>query len=134
MSPKTLLKENTTHIKKDHDIIEYSDISSLPKGKQRMYAVVFDLKTEKLEEHYEGDSHNNAYAKIRNFLISKGFTWQQGSTYFGSSDVTAVECVLIIQELSSNFDWFSKCVKDIRMLRIEENNDLMPAVERGSKT
>ena len=24
--------------------------------------------------------------------------------------------------------WFAKCVRDIRMLRIEENNNLMPAI------
>ncbi len=67
------------------------------------------------------------------FLAERGFGWQQGSTYFGDENVDAVGCVLTIQELTSSFDWFSASVRDIRMLRIEENNDLMPAVERASK-
>ena len=27
------------------------------------------------------------------------------------------------------YDWFAPSVRDIRMLRIEDNNDLMPAIE-----
>jgi virulence-associated protein VapD len=27
------------------------------------------------------------------------------------------------------FDWLAPSVRDIRMLRIEDNNDLMPAIE-----
>jgi virulence-associated protein VapD len=46
--------------------------------------------------------------------------------------VDAVACVLAVQELASRYDWFTPSVRDIRMLRIEENNNLMPAVERGN--
>ncbi len=47
-----------------------------------------------------------------------------------SSDaqINAVTCVLAAQDLARTFPWFSKSVRDIRMLRIEELNDLMPAV------
>lgn len=34
------------------------------------------------------------------------------------------------QDLADAFDWFTPCLKDIRMLRIEDNNDLMPALDR----
>ncbi|MFI0347724.1 MAG: hypothetical protein ACH346_02965 [Chthoniobacterales bacterium] len=27
---------------------------------------------------------NNAYSEVKNFLIAKGFEWQQGSIYFGN--------------------------------------------------
>jgi len=53
-----------------------------------------------------------------------------GSVYFGDDSVDAVKCVLVVQELCAAFDWFRSAVRDIRMLRIEENNDLMPAIER----
>lgn len=99
-------------------------------GNKSMYAVVFDLDTNSLKDVYPGESWNNAYADIRRFLGTRGFGWQQGSTYFGDETVDAVTCVLTIQELTGAFDWFSASVRDIRMLRIEENNDLMPAVER----
>jgi len=60
-------------------------------------------------------------------LLEHGFQWQQGSVYFGSETVTPVTCVLAIQELTKRFEWLRTCARDIRMLRIEENNDLRPA-------
>jgi virulence-associated protein VapD len=94
-----------------------------------MYAVVFDLDTKTLETTYGSDSWRNAYSDIRKVLADYGFDWQQGSTYFGNDSVDAVRCVLSVQDLTTRFAWFSASVRDIRMLRIEENNDLMPAVE-----
>jgi len=94
-----------------------------------MYAIVFDLDTNNLKNVYEGPSWNNAYNEIRAFLSERGFGWQQGSTCFGDETVDAVTCVLTIQQLTAEFDWFPSSVRDIRMLRIEENNDLMPAVD-----
>jgi virulence-associated protein VapD len=52
----------------------------------------------------------------------------QGSVYFGNSNIDAVQCVLTVQKLAKQYSWFSICVKDIRMLRIEENNDLKAAI------
>lgn len=96
-----------------------------------MYAITFDLDIQSLKHFYQNESYNNAYFDIRKVLVDEfGFTWQQGSVYFGGSDIDAVSCVLAVQELSSRYDWFASSVRDIRMLRIEENNDLMPAVER----
>ena len=93
-----------------------------------MYAIVFDLDTQMLQQLYPTSSWNNAYADIRSFLTSRGFEWKQGSTYFGDDTVDAVSCVTAIQKLSRRFSWFQPSVRDIRMLRIEENNDLMPAI------
>lgn len=98
-----------------------------------MYAIVFDLDTNSLQNVYPGDSWRNAYGEIRAFLGERGFGWQQGSTYFGDESVDAVSCVLAVQDLTSQLNWFAASVRDIRMLRIEENNDLMPAVERISQ-
>lgn len=94
-----------------------------------MYAITFDLDTKTLEQSYGGASWNNAYADIRNRLLSHGFDWQQGSVYFGGEAVDAVTCVLAIQDLTRTYAWFRPSVRDIRMLRIEENNDLLPAIE-----
>lgn len=95
-----------------------------------MYAIVFDLDTQVLEATYGSQSWRNAYSEVRKALGDYGFDWQQGSTYFGNESVDAVTCVLAIQDITSRFAWFSPSVKDIRMLRIEENNDLMPAIQR----
>lgn len=47
---------------------------------------------------------------------------------FGGESINAVNCVLIVQKLAKKYPWFSTCVKDIRMLRIDEYNDLGPAL------
>lgn len=99
-----------------------------------MYAVVFDLDTNTLAATYHGNSPTNAYSDIRKLLTGYGFDWQQGSTYFGGPSVDAVTCVLAVQDLSAQYPWFQPSVRDIRMLRIEENNDLMPAVVRSTKS
>ena len=100
----------------------------------RMYAIAFDLDTQLLEESYGGGSWRNAYADIRNALSNHGFDWKQGSVYFGNDRVDAVTCVLAVQDLTRRFPWFRPSVRDIRMLRIEENNDLSPAIEHAGWT
>jgi virulence-associated protein VapD len=96
---------------------------------QRMYAIAFDLDTEMLERHYPGNSRSCAYGDIERVFAKYGFKRQQGSLFFGDARVaTPVQCVLAIQELVKKHPWFRPVVRDIRMLRIDEQNDLMPAV------
>ena len=105
-----------------------------PAGKSTMYAIAFDLDTDTLKKAYGSDSYNNAYGDIRKVLTTKhNFNWQQGSVYFGDpAKVNAVSCVLAIMDVSRTFAWFAPSVKDIRMLRIEEQNDLMGAVQQAA--
>jgi virulence-associated protein VapD len=105
----------------------------LPSTGGRMYAIAFDMDIDSLRTHY-GDPYNGAYLEIRRTLERFGFRWQQGSTYFGGSEVNAVTCVMAAMELSRTLPWFALSVRDIRMLRIEENNDLMPAVQQATET
>lgn len=91
------------------------------------YAIAFDLDTSMLQKLYSTQSWNNAYADIKKTLEPLGFSRQQGSVYFGEN-VNAVQCVIAAQKLSTTYTWFKPSVKDIRMLRIEEQNDLTPAL------
>ena len=93
------------------------------------YAIAFNLRMEDLTQYYSQTSPNNAYKEIGNFLKANGFAHQQGSLYFGDETIDAVRCVLLVQKLSKKLQWLQNCVSDIRMLRIEENNNLMPALE-----
>src|SRR3954451_21671136 len=95
-----------------------------------VYAIAFDMDIEQLRANY-GDPYNNAYLEIRRVLQRHGFAWQQGSVYFGGENVTAVTCVLAAIDLAQALPWFAASVRDIRMLRIEELNDLMPAVQQA---
>ncbi len=91
------------------------------------YAISFDLDTDQLKQAYPNSLWNNAYGDIGKVLKPFGFDRQQGSFYFGMN-INAVQCVLAAQQVSKTFSWFKPCVRDIRMLRIEEFNDLLPAL------
>jgi virulence-associated protein VapD len=96
--------------------------------RRSMYAITFDMDTTSLQASYHNAYPRNAYNDIGKVLHAHGFGRQQGSVYFGDDTVDAVRCVLAVQALTRTYVWFSPCVRDIRMLRIEDNNDLMPAV------
>ncbi len=104
----------------------------LPVGETRIYAIAFDMDIESLRQNY-GEPYNNAYSEIRKVLHRHGFTWQQGSVYFGGEGINAVTCVLAAMDVAATLPWFAASVRDIRMLRIEELNDLMPAVQRAGE-
>ena len=106
------------------------EFPSIPRKEGRLYAITFDMDIDSLKIHY-GDPYNNAYGEIRKILLKQGFTWQQGSVYFGGETINAVTCVLAVVALTRSLPWFAASVRDIRMLRIEEFNDLMPAVQQA---
>jgi virulence-associated protein VapD len=94
-----------------------------------MYAIAFDMDTKTMEAEYGGPHWRNGYAEVGDALREHGFDHQQGSVYFGTEKVEAVTCVLAVQDLARRMPWFRAAVRDIRMLRIEDNNDLSVAIE-----
>jgi virulence-associated protein VapD len=102
--------------------------SSKPGG-GRVYAIAFDMDTTALQDAYHNSSWQNAYNDIGKTLAKYGFNRKQGSVYFGDESVAATSCFLAVQDLTRSFPWFAPCVSDIRMLRIEETNDLRPIVD-----
>ena len=94
-----------------------------------MYAIVLDLDTEVLREVYPNSSWNNAYNEVQTYQTSRGFEWKQSSSYFGDESVDAIRCVRVVQKMSKKFPWFKPSVRDMRMLRIEENNGLKAALD-----
>jgi virulence-associated protein VapD len=99
------------------------------KRESTVYAIAFDMDIEQLRTNY-GDPYNNAYLEIRRILERHHFQWQQGSVYFGDTTVTAATVMVAVIDLATHLPWFPASVRDIRMLRIEELNDLMPVVQR----
>jgi virulence-associated protein VapD len=97
----------------------------------RMYAIAFDLLTSEMEVRIGNPSWRNGYKEVGEILGQHGFAdHKQGSLYYGHRDTKAVDCVLAVQELARQLPWFPACVRDIRMLRIEEEDDLSMAIER----
>jgi virulence-associated protein VapD len=100
-------------------------------GVVTIYAIGVDLDNEAVRQNY-GEPYW-ANIEIRRVLERHGFNWQQGSVYFGGKEINAVTCVLAAMDLSRSLPWFAASVRDIRMMRIEELNDLMPAVQQASE-
>jgi virulence-associated protein VapD len=98
-----------------------------------MYAIAFDMDTAAMQENYPNSAWQNGYTDIRNILREHGFEWQQGSVLFGNETVDAVKCVLAIIDVTRRLSWFAGSVRDVRMLRIEERNDLMPAIREAGE-
>jgi virulence-associated protein VapD len=97
-----------------------------------MYAIAFDMDTKEMEARYGGPNWRHGYAEIGDILRTHGFDdHKQGSVYFGDRErVTAVTCVVAVQDVARQLPWFSASVRDIRMLRIEEEDDLAVALEK----
>ena len=99
------------------------------KGRHSVYAIACDLDTEELRRSYHVEAYNNAYYDISRFLQEHGFKRMQGSVYFGDESVNAVTCQTVVGRLTMEYKWFARSVRDIRMLRIEDDNDLRPMIE-----
>lgn len=99
-----------------------------PAWGRRVYAIAFDLDTDTMKRLYHNAHWEYGYDQIRAVFEKHGFHRQQGSVYFGNDKVDPVRCVLAVQDAANKLPWFRASIVDIRMLRIEENNDLLPAV------
>lgn len=93
-----------------------------------MYAIAFDLDCKVAEQLCGPNYRGTCYEKIERILSEHGFARQQGSLFFGDEDSNAVTCVKAAQDLDDRLPWFGRVVSDLRMLRIDEDNDLMPAL------
>jgi virulence-associated protein VapD len=101
-----------------------------PRGRQRVYAITFDFDTELLEQPYHNEPWRNTYTDARRFVENNGFENKQGSVYFALDEIDETDCIAVVQDLADELDWFTPSLRNIRMLRIEENNDLMTILDR----
>ncbi len=92
------------------------------------YAICVELDPGVLAQVY-GPSWQNAYADVSRFLAEHGFVRRYGTVYFGDDTIVAVHCMMVAQRLALAFDWFAPAASDVRMIRIEGNNDLRAAIE-----
>jgi virulence-associated protein VapD len=94
----------------------------------RVYAIAFDLDT-KIAQRLCGDNwRGTCYDKIEAIMREHGFIRMQGSLYFGTDESDSVSCVLAVQAIDNRCAWFGRVVRDLRMFRIDENNNLLPAL------
>lgn len=88
-----------------------------------------DAAFEALKDPTKPSSLEDANSIVESTLQRWGFTAKQGSLYLGDPHVDPVRCVLAIQHLTRTFSWFEPSIWTAVMLRIEDQNDLMPAIQ-----
>jgi virulence-associated protein VapD len=93
-----------------------------------VYAIAFDMDTKKMVEKFTETNYRNKYKEIENFLADHYFHWTQGSLYYGDKDrekVNMPKTFKMLNELNEQFPWFKDCVRDIRILTIGEDDNLI---------
>ncbi|MBR1593392.1 MAG: virulence protein [Bacteroidales bacterium] len=101
-----------------------------------MYAIAFDLVVKALQENY-GENYTRAYYDVKAVLRKYGFFNVQGSVYIqyplqqnaDGSDASMPNLYLAINALKS-LPWFSACVRDIRVFRVENWSDMTSIVKQ----
>jgi virulence-associated protein VapD len=91
----------------------------------RVYAIAFDVDTA-VAEKVIGDGWKGCYEKIERGLAAHGFRRQQGSLFFGDESTNPVTCLNAVRQLDEKYAWFGRIVRDLRMLRIDEDSDMLP--------
>lgn len=99
---------------------------SVQRKANRVYAIAFDLDSKVAEALCGHNWRGTCYAQIKNVMERHGFDRMQGSVYFGDHSSDAVRCFLAVRELDDKYAWFGRAVRDLRMLRVDEDNDLLP--------
>lgn len=99
---------------------------SVIRRSKRVYAIAFDLDTAIAEKMCGPNFRGVCYPKIAAVMAEHGFNRQQGSLYFGDEDSDAVKCFMVVRDLDDRFAWFGRAVRDLRMLRVDEDSDMMP--------
>lgn len=99
-----------------------------PLGPKSIYAIWIELDWLGLLANYGLDS-KDALTTIKEHLVHHGFAGNDGSNFFfGGPNVSPVQCVLAVQSMCASLTWFKNSAFGIKMLRIEETNDLRPAM------
>ena len=96
------------------------------KRAKRVYAIAFDLDSKIAETLCGPNWRGICYAHIKSVMTDHGFGRMQGSVYFGDESSDAVRCFLAVRDLDNKHAWFGRTVRDLRMLRVDEDNDLLP--------
>lgn len=101
---------------------------------KKLKSIAFDLDTKALQKYYTKGNWHNAYNDIRMFMEKNNFKHIQGSVYDSITKMTNYELEILLDNLCNKFDWFPKCVKDIRGNDQPIINNLTPVVKAHTKT
>lgn len=93
-----------------------------------MYAIVFDLKKESLEQHFQ-DTYKIAFDEIAAELKQYGFEKSIGGIYINSSDQGGLKDVYRAIKGLSNIDWFKKSLRDLSVFKTGDWSDFTSIIK-----
>lgn len=91
------------------------------------YVIQIELDNRMLQELYPHDDYKHAYNDIRGFLSKEGLRWISGCSLFDAGE-SPIKGVVAMQHLSKHFDWFKGSLKQLRLLRVTSNSNLLNAI------
>lgn len=91
-----------------------------------MFMIVIDLYDEVLEN--QSKEIDVVYETISSFLSRRGFTKLRDGVYLSDKDVNAVSATVAVEELAFRRKWFALTIKSAKLLRVEEESDLIDAI------
>jgi virulence-associated protein VapD len=83
--------------------------------------IVFDLDTKCLEQNYDNNSWQNAYADIRKTLNKHRFNNIQGTVYLSEPGIRQAHGTLALQDVAIKFHWFEKCVSNVQFYDLADD-------------
>ena len=89
-----------------------------------MYSILFIPN----ESYSKSKARIELLEQLKKIMTANRFEWISDFLFTGEQKINAVNCVLIIQNLGKQNEDFHLHFKDIKMLRIEENISLIPAI------
>lgn len=93
-----------------------------------MYAIVFDFDLDILKRVKDVDGYADVFSKVKNILAVQGFTHKTGNMFVSRESISSVDVIVIMQSISKLYPWFAPSLSQLEMYRIEEVNDLLPAM------
>lgn len=93
-----------------------------------MYAIVFDLEKESLEQYFQ-DTYKTAFDEIDEELRQYGFEKAVAGIYINPSERDGLRDVYRAIKGLSNINWFKKSLRDISVFKIEDLSDFTSIIK-----
>lgn len=94
-------------------------------------AINFDIDTKKYEEA-TGKKAPTAYAKIRSFLAKYNFEHRQGSGYISNKNITSSDIIMLINDMTSSFEWLKNSVRQIDVTSIGRQHSMLYVIKKSN--
>lgn len=91
-------------------------------------AINFDLDNERLKLNYPNKSYKNAWRDIHSFMTTSHFVHRQYSGYVSEKNISYVEVVHVISEMTQALPWLKYCVRQFDVTAVFDQYSLLDII------